>query len=273
MPLELIYITRDPNVAQIAEAHGVQWIMVDLEFLGKAARQAGKNSVLSNHSLSDVVAVRRAVTTARLLVRVNPLNPSSRDEIDAVVNAGAEMVMLPFFKSAACAASFLELLGGKARGCLLVETPEAVSELDQILELQGVGAVYIGLNDLHLGYKLRFMFEPLANGMLDDLCARVSRRGLAFGFGGIARPGAGLLPAELIIAEHRRLRSTMAILSRTFCDTKNVTALAQVEQLFAAGVAAIRKVEHELDYQPPSFFAQNHKLVCRQVAKIVSTLS
>ena len=36
------------------------------------------------------------------------------------------------------------------------------------------------------------------------------------GFGGIARLGFGMLPAEHVIAEHYRLGSTAVILSRSF---------------------------------------------------------
>ena len=39
---------------------------------------------------------------------------------------------------------------------------------------------------------------------------------MPFGFGGIARIGDGLLPAEKILAEHVRLGSSSVILSRTF---------------------------------------------------------
>ena len=48
MALKLFYITNDPNVALIAEKHGVDRIWVDLETLGKTERQPG-NSVKSNH--------------------------------------------------------------------------------------------------------------------------------------------------------------------------------------------------------------------------------
>ena len=45
-------------------------------------------------------------------------------------------------------------------------------------------------------------------------------KGIPYGFGGIAQLGQGTLPAENIIAEHYRLGSSMAILSRSFCNTK-----------------------------------------------------
>lgn len=60
------------------------------------------------------------------------------------------------------------------------------------------------------------MFEPLAQGILDQIAAKVRARGLRFGFGGIARLDEGLLPGRDVLAEHLRLGSGAVILSRTF---------------------------------------------------------
>ena len=64
--------------------------------------------------------------------------------------------------------------------------------------------------------KLNFMFEPLANGFVDDMVNIIKGAGLAFGFGGIARVGEGIVPGEAVLAEHVRLGSNSVILSRTF---------------------------------------------------------
>jgi len=39
MPLKLMYITNDAEIAKIAENAGVDWIFVDLEINGKEERQ------------------------------------------------------------------------------------------------------------------------------------------------------------------------------------------------------------------------------------------
>lgn len=41
MPLKLMYITDQPEIAQIAESAGVDRIFVDLEYIGKSDRQGG----------------------------------------------------------------------------------------------------------------------------------------------------------------------------------------------------------------------------------------
>ena len=70
-------------------------------------------------------------------------------------------------------------------------------------------------------------------------------KGIPYGFGGIARLGYGSLPAEKVIAEHYRLGSTCAILSRSFCNTNIVTDLKEVEEVFATGLKEIRDYEKE----------------------------
>ena len=38
MSLNLMYITNNPEVAKIAEGVGVDWIFIDMEFIGKDSR-------------------------------------------------------------------------------------------------------------------------------------------------------------------------------------------------------------------------------------------
>ena len=103
--LNLMYITNRPEIAQIAEENGVDWIFVDMEFIGKDNRQGGLDTVQNHHTIDDIRNIRKVITKSKLLVRVNPIHealpdyPSSKDEIDAAINAGADIVMLPFYKT------------------------------------------------------------------------------------------------------------------------------------------------------------------------------
>ena len=89
--LKLMYITNQPEIAQIAETAGVDRIFVDMEFIGKDERQKGLDTVKSHHTVQDVAAIKAAVESAEVLVRVNPIHgplsdyPGSREEIDAVI--------------------------------------------------------------------------------------------------------------------------------------------------------------------------------------------
>ena len=167
--IKFMYITNDPRTAALADRAGVDRIFLDLETVGKQLRQGGMNTVQSDHTLADIRAVRPAVKNAELMVRVNPIYDWSREEIEAALAAGADTLMLPFFRTAQQAAQFLAMVNGRARTILLVETPEAVENLDEILALPGIDECHIGLNDLHLGYGRKFMFELLADGTVDAI--------------------------------------------------------------------------------------------------------
>ena len=72
--LNLMYITNDPAVAKIAEDAGVNWIFVDMEFIGKDDRQGGLDTVQNHHTIEDIRIVKAAVKKAKVLVRVNPIH-------------------------------------------------------------------------------------------------------------------------------------------------------------------------------------------------------
>ena len=97
--LKLFYITKNPAVARIAQAAGVDRIFVDMEYIGKAQRQGGMDTVQNHHTVEDVARLRPVLDQAELLVRVNPVHPGSKDEIDRVVAAGADVIMLPMWQS------------------------------------------------------------------------------------------------------------------------------------------------------------------------------
>ena len=116
---------------------------------------------------------------------------------------------------------FVKLVDGRAKTLPLVETPEAVKMIDKILELD-INEIFVGLNDLSLGYGKKFMFELLSDGTVEDICYKFKKKRIPYGFGGIATLGTGLLPAEKILIEHYRLGSTCVILSRSFCDANKI---------------------------------------------------
>lgn len=276
MPLKLMYITNRPDVARIAESAGVDRIFVDMEYIGKADRQGGMDTVQSHHTVEDIKKIKAVLNTAELLVRVNPIHKespqynSSKAEIDAVIAAGADIVMLPFFKTLEEVRTFLELVDRRTKTMLLVETPEAVDLVDEIIDIDGIDEVFIGLNDLSLGYGMRFMFEPLANGTVERLCLKFRQRGLLYGFGGIAALGKGILPAEYIIKEHYRLGSTSTILSRSFCDVRNCHN-GEINSIFMDGVREIRAFEKTCE-EHLDFFTQNKMVIKQRVSMIVGGL-
>lgn len=268
MTLKLMYITNNTHIASIAEGSGVDWIFIDLEINGKEERQGHLDTVISRHHISDVKKIKEALNTSELLVRVNPIFEGSKTEIDRVINDGADIVMLPFFKYEEEVIKFINYVGGRAKTLLLLETPEAVESIDEILEVDGIDFIHIGLNDLHLGYEMTFMFELLADGTVENLCNKINEKSIPYGFGGIAQLGEGALSAEYVIPEHYRLGSSMAILSRSFCNVNNFNNEKEVKELFDRGVTEVREYEEKLENMNRDFFENNRSIVSKKVSFI-----
>lgn len=261
MALKLMYITNNANIAKIAEDSGVDWIFVDLEINGKEKRQHNLDTVVSRHNIEDVKKIKRVLRKAELLVRVNPLFEGSKMEIDRVIDYGANIVMLPFFTTRYEVEEFIKIVDKRAKVCLLLETPQAVENIDSILSISDIDYIHIGLNDLHIGYGMDFMFELLSDGTIEILCKKIKSKKLKYGFGGIAQLGEGDLPAEYIINEHYRLGSSMVILSRSFCDVNKVDNIYKVEELFNVEVNAIRDYESSIILKSNDFFKNNQSLI------------
>lgn len=268
MPLKLMYITNDPRIAMIADRTGVDRVWIDLEQLHKEERQKGLNTVKSKHSLEDIRRIKPVLQSAELQVRINPIHESTKTEIDTAIDYGADVLMLPYFKTAEEVNTFLRIVNGRVKTILLVETKEAVECLDELLKTTA-DEIHIGLNDLHLSLKMDFMFEPLANGMLDSICAKIRQSGKPYGFGGIAKLGEGMLPAEYVVAEHYRLKSSAAILSRSFYDTVDASDYEAIEYFFSQSMLELRKYEQQLESEGTMFFEANHRKVQQIVGQIV----
>lgn len=273
MSLKLMYITNRPDIAQIAEAAGVNRIFLDMEYIGKTARQGGMDTVQNHHTLEDVKKVAGAITSAELLVRVNPIHSetedyiSSKEEIDGAIENGAKILMLPYFKTVKEVEQFIEIVDGRAKVMPLLETPEAVEILDDILMLDGLDEIFVGLNDLSLGYGKKFMFELLSDGTVEDLCYKFRKAQIPYGFGGIAGIGKGELPAEKIITEHYRLGSTCVILSRSFCNVDKIAHMGEISKIFVNGVKEIRDFEKEVSVHS-FFFTENQRKIRQIIRKI-----
>lgn len=276
MPLKLMYITNRPEIAQIAESAGVNRIFVDMEYIGKSERQGGMDTVQSHHTVKDIKRISEAISTAELLVRINPIHEasanygSSKEEIDAAIANGADILMLPYFKTADEVKKFVELVDGRVKTMPLVETPEAVDDIDQILDLN-IDEIFIGLNDLSLGYGKKFMFELLADGTVEGLCNKFKKKNIPYGFGGIAALGKGMLPAEKVITEHYRLGSSCVILSRSFCNTDLVKHMGKISATFLDGVKEIRLFEKKVE-EYAEFFRKNSNEVKKGVLAVLEAM-
>ena len=278
MSLKLMYITNRIDVAKIADETGVDRIFIDLEYIGKEDRQQGLDSVKSYHTVSDIINIKKVIKNAELVARVNPMHEKTSDfmgsdyEINSVIDAGADLIMLPMYRALDEVEKFLRIVNGRAKTQLLAETPEACGIMKDTVKIPEVDEIHIGLNDLHLAYHKKFMFELLADGTVDKICDDIKKSDKPFGFGGIARIGYGILPAEYIIKEHYRIGSTRAILSRSFCNANKVKNAYEIKDIFEKGIHKIRSTEETISNLTESELEKNRLEVIRLTNEIVKTM-
>jgi hypothetical protein len=153
--------------------------------------------------------------------------------------------MLPYFKTIQEIKRFLGIVNKRVKTILLIETPEAVNLLDEILQIEEIKEVYIGLNDLSIGYKKKFLFELLADGTVERICKKLQTKGVKYGFGGLARIGQGLLKAERIFIELCRLDAKTVILSRSFYNYNKTVDGAEIRRIFETEISKIRRLERD----------------------------
>lgn len=268
--IRLMYGTNDTKIAKIAEDSGVDWIWIDLEIIGKKERQGHLDTRISNHRIVDIGKIKENIKKAKIIVRVNPIYDGSKEEINEAIENGADIIMLPFFKAKKEVEEFMAYINRRVKTCLLFETPEAVKNIDAILSVPGIDYAHIGINDLHLGYKRIFMFSLLADGTVEAICNKFRAMGIPYGFGGITRPGEGLIPAEYLVGEIYRLGCSMAILSRSFCNQEE--GYETIEKVFQEGLKEIRCLEDRIRRKDYRYFLRNQRVLKMKVAEIEEKL-
>lgn len=271
--IKFFFITDQPAMAAFVADKGVDRIFVDLETLGKHDRQGHLNTVISAHSLQNLASICQLNLAIDVMARLNPVNPETGDEIDAAIACGADILMLPMFRTVEEVSTFCGHVGGRARVSLLAETADALKNLESCVAIDGVDEVHIGFNDLSLDLGLPFMFQPLAQGLIDPVAAVLRNAGMPFGMGGVARIYEGQLPAGLILGEHVRLGSTAAILSRTF--HRNATDVAGIENDmdFAEEVAKLRRTYHHFQSLTAEELNANCAEVVKRTASVVDRIN
>lgn len=214
----LTLFTDDATLAAAAEAAGIDRVGLDLERLGKNERQGRLATWISDHVEADLGAVRAALTRSRLFTRCNPVHAGLGEEIERLLGAGVQVLMLPYFKRVDEAEAFLRLVDGRAHPVLLVETADAAARVDDLCRLPGVREIHFGLNDLRLSLGWPSHFHVLVSDYLAGLCDTVRDSGLRLGVGGIGRAGDNDLPvpSDLVTAQLPRLGASASLVSRSF---------------------------------------------------------
>jgi hypothetical protein len=214
----LTLLTNDAALAAAADRAGIDRIGVDLERLGKTQRQAGLDTRLSDHRVEELEGIGKSVKQAKLFARLNSLHPGSGGEVETALAYGAQVLMLPYFHSAAEVETFTGYVRGRASVVLLLETAPALVRIREILAVPGIDEVMIGLNDLRIELGVPSHFEVLASPLLDLVAREVQNAKLAFSVGGVGRTDDTSLPVppDLVLAQFPRLNATGAWISRSF---------------------------------------------------------
>lgn len=267
----LMILCDDDKSAIAAQNAGVDRVFYDLEYIGKEARQHGRNTVKSVNSIEDIPGVRKVLKDSKLLVRTNPIHAYTKMEVDKSIGYGADILMLPMVMDHHDVEQYVSMVNGRAKVCIMIETAAAMARLDKILAVQGVDELFIGLNDLHISMGLTFMFELLSGGLVEYIANKCNAAGMPFGFGGIARIGEGDLPSDYILGEHVRLGSSSVILSRTFKGVVGVDKNARPVDL-QEEVQKVRNRLEEIRGWNDSQHIENRKLIGQAVDRVVSRI-
>ena len=265
----MITMILDNNIdnIKIYDEAGVDRIFLDLEINGKIQRQGHLDTVISTHEIGDIYKIKPILKNSELLVRVNPLHSNSSTEITKSIEYGADIIMLPMFKTGQEVRLFIDYVNKGAKTCLLLETAEALARIEDILEVDGIDEIHIGLNDLHLSMGLDFMFELMSDGIAEYLSNKIKEKNIPFGIGGVARMNEGMLPGHVIIKEHIRLGSQMVILSRTFKRDIEVDS-----NIISKEIQKLKFVENEAKNLTYDKLVENKALLKKLVKDIVAVI-
>jgi len=206
--------------------------------------------------------VQKAIDRADLVVRVNPLHSRTLVEVERCVDAGADYLMLPMFRSARELDQFCRFVAGRVGVIPLIETVGAMNDIDKIVRVEGVAEVFVGLNDLYLELGLQFSLQPLAMGLVDQIAACCREVDMTFGIGSVSTVGLGDLPGAMVLGEYVRLGAKWTILSRSLNLEKNAKLLHEITQL---------QLECErLAHRAANQVEADHREFCRRIARFVA---
>lgn len=213
-------ITNDILLIKNSHNCGIDRIMIDLEFLGKKDRQNGMDLFQSNHKIEDIKKIKKENTFIKTLVRINQINQNSKDEINKVIDYGADIIMLPYFKNISEIETFIKLIDNRVELSLLIETSEAINLLEDIIKYEDVSEYHIGLNDLSISLKNKNIFQTVLDGTIEKSINILKKTKKKYGFGGVGSLNKKdlMISSELFLFEQLRNECNIGWLGRSFRD-------------------------------------------------------
>jgi citrate lyase beta subunit len=210
--VDLYLFTTDVDYAREALAAGIDGLVVDWEHLGKQQRQAGADTEVNHDTVEDLVRLRRSID-APVIVRIHAAGEASGREVEEAIGGGATEILLPMVRRVADVERVLELIDGRCRLGILIETADGVRNAAELCSLP-LSRVYVGLNDLSIDRGIANIFASVADGTVEEVrraCAR------PFGFAGLTHPDFGApIPCRLLVNEMVRLECAFSFVRRSF---------------------------------------------------------
>jgi len=215
--------------------------IIDWENKGKDKRQKGYDTQINYQTVDDLKQIR-ALTDSYLICRIHRGNLK---EVDLAISNGANEVLLPMVETVKEVEDTLKYIKKRCNLGILVETKNAVKIIKDLGVLP-LSRIYVGLNDLSIEYKKSNIFELLKDGIIDHIRSFVK---VPFGFGSLTLPGCGFpIPSHLLISETVRLKSSFAILRRSFFrDVKN-NFPDEIKKIYNAIELSYQSSVEEIEY-------------------------
>lgn len=234
--MKLFLFASNLELALQAQEAGVFSVVVDWERLGKEQRQDGHDFEINNDTPADAARLADQLDIP-VTVRVNPLGPHTEEEVERALDAGARILMLPQAKTPSEVGAFTQIVGNRAKILLQIETQELVNRCE---ELRGMDwdFAHIGLNDLRISRNSSWLWEPVFDGTVEQVCRTLEGNAVGFG-GGTIIGGGEPIPFIHLLREMARLNCGMCILRRTFkSEIPGRDMTAELEAFYAKLTAA-----------------------------------
>lgn len=239
----------------------VDRVMIDLEYLGKKSRQTGKDLFHSEHVLEDIPRIKSLLNHSKLFVRVNSIYDNSLNEIDEVLEGGADILMLPYFKTIEEVRYFISCIDKRAAVSLLIETKEAVELLKDIIKINGIDEYHIGLNDLSISLGNDTIFKAVVDGTIERCIDILKTTNKPYGFGGVGSMSNRNLTIDPFLCLSEQIRSGCSIgwLGRSFRN------LINNETDLISQIALLRMFIMELESASMEQLQINHDQLMQQI--------
>ena len=240
-------ITNCPKLARPSDGL-IDRIMIDLEYLGKKSRQTGKDLFQSEHIPDDVPKIKSILNHTKLVVRVNSIHDNTLNEVNRVIEGGADVVMLPYFKTIEEVNYFISCVNQRATVSLLIETKEAVELLKDIIKIDGIDEYHIGLNDLSISLGNDTIFKTIVDGTIKKCVDILKTTSKPYGFGGIGSMSNRKLTVDpfLCLSEQIRQGCSIGWLGRSFRNLiDNETNLVHEIKLLRSFISELENISSD----------------------------